>query len=373
MIVMNDSSFMNKLWRAILGSITLITSISLALSILAQHTDPQQVNFVHLFGLLFPVFFLTQLILFLILLLQRSWISLLPFFMIILSWTTIAAFVPLNTKSEEKPQIKVLTYNLHLFYGQGRNNNPSETAGLIASTIRKSDADVVFIQEFRSWSGSPDKDLSDFIEMCGFNYFQFDPYWDKGNRNKEGMLVLSHFPAENSQSLRHSNGRLISQALGVTMPGNRKLQLLNVHLVSFGLASKEIDLVGEGIITDREQFKAHGKTLIGKLNNSFKKRSVEVSMILENMKGLDNNNLILAGDFNDTPASFTYRQLVDSGLKDSHRESGRGFISTYAGQLPFLRIDYIFVSPDLITTSAGSLPFVYSDHYPFYAEVILNN
>jgi endonuclease/exonuclease/phosphatase family metal-dependent hydrolase len=370
---MKDSSFMNKAWKLILGSIALVASISGMLSLLAQYTDPQIVNHVHLFGLLFPVFFLSHLILFLVLLLQRTWLALLPLVMIILSWSTIAAFVPLNPVSEEKPELKVLTYNLHLFYGQGRKSNPSETARLIASSIRQSNSDVVFIQEFSSWSGSPDKDLADFIEMCGMDYYQFDPYWAKGNRNKEGMLVLSHFPAENSQSLRHSNGRLISQFLRVTMPGNKKLQLVNVHLVSFGLASKEIDLVGEGNITDREQFKTYGKTLIGKLNNSFKKRSVEVNMILEKMEGMDNSNLILAGDFNDTPASFTYRQLINSGLKDSHSESGRGFISTYAGQLPFLRIDYIYVSNDIITTGAGKLPVVYSDHYPYYTELVLGN
>lgn len=369
---MEQSGFMGKVWKLIMGIATVLVCAAGLLSLLAQYTDPETVNYVHLFGLLFPVFFLSFLIFFLVLLLQRSWLATLPLAMIVLSWSTMSAFAPINKQIDQQPQLKLLTYNLHLFYGHSGSGEPVENAGKISSMISQSGADLVFLQEFRAWSENPDKDLNDFIAMCGIEYYRFDPYWEKGNVKKEGMLILSRFPISSGQSVRHDNGRLISQLAQVSLAGKRMLHILNVHLVSFGLANKEIDLVGEGTIADREMFKTHGRTLIGKLNNSFKKRTAEVEMILNEIKSISKTNLIVAGDFNDTPASFTYRELITFGLKDSHRESGRGFISTYAGRLPFLRIDYIFVSRDITTVASGKIPVVLSDHYPYVSGLYIN-
>jgi endonuclease/exonuclease/phosphatase family metal-dependent hydrolase len=53
--------------------------------------------------------------------------------------------------------------------------------------------------------------------------------------------------------------------------------------------------------------------------------------------------VIVCGDFNDTPLSYSYR-LMSKGLKDSFMEKGWGLGTTYAGALPALRIDYILCS-----------------------------
>ena len=51
--------------------------------------------------------------------------------------------------------------------------------------------------------------------------------------------------------------------------------------------------------------------------------------------------VILCGDFNDTPTSFTYHTLSKK-LTDSFIESGKGIGRSYAGKMPSYRIDYIF-------------------------------
>ena len=50
--------------------------------------------------------------------------------------------------------------------------------------------------------------------------------------------------------------------------------------------------------------------------------------------------VILCGDFNDTPLSYTYRQLSRK-LTDSFIEKGRGIGNTYIGGFPSFRIDYV--------------------------------
>ena len=73
--------------------------------------------------------------------------------------------------------------------------------------------------------------------------------------------------------------------------------------------------------------------------------------------------IILCGDFNDTPTSFTYKQL-SKDLNDSFTNSGRGLGSTYNGKIPALKIDYILYSPNLNQVDFETNEVKLSDHYP---------
>ena len=55
--------------------------------------------------------------------------------------------------------------------------------------------------------------------------------------------------------------------------------------------------------------------------------------------------VIVCGDFNDTPVSYTYR-TVARNLNDSYRKVGRGYSHTYRGFFDMLRIDYILCSDE---------------------------
>ena len=54
--------------------------------------------------------------------------------------------------------------------------------------------------------------------------------------------------------------------------------------------------------------------------------------------------LIVCGDFNDTPASYTYRK-TKGDLEDSFLAAGKGYGYTYRYLRKLLRIDYLFYSP----------------------------
>jgi endonuclease/exonuclease/phosphatase family metal-dependent hydrolase len=74
--------------------------------------------------------------------------------------------------------------------------------------------------------------------------------------------------------------------------------------------------------------------------------------------------VVVCGDFNDTPNSYTYHQ-ISKGLNDAFREAGSGIGTTYVGKIPFLRIDYILYSkerfdPLYFKVIRKNL----SDHYP---------
>ena len=78
--------------------------------------------------------------------------------------------------------------------------------------------------------------------------------------------------------------------------------------------------------------------------------------------------VILCGDLNDTPVSYCYRQF-NSLLDDAFIASGNGIGTTYIGEIPSNRIDYIFYSPALGSANFTTHEVDYSDHKPISCEV----
>ena len=72
---------------------------------------------------------------------------------------------------------------------------------------------------------------------------------------------------------------------------------------------------------------------------------------------------VLAGDYNDTPASYLY-QKATKYLVDPYVEQGRGLGTTYHGPFPAFRIDYVLHSPDIDALSYKRVKTHISDHYP---------
>lgn len=79
----------------------------------------------------------------------------------------------------------------------------------------------------------------------------------------------------------------------------------------------------------------------------FKKRTADTDFILSHIKD-DELPFVLCGDFNDTPISYTYHIIRSTGLHDAFIEKGKGIGETYCGNLPFLRIDYVWYNNKLI-------------------------
>jgi endonuclease/exonuclease/phosphatase (EEP) superfamily protein YafD len=77
--------------------------------------------------------------------------------------------------------------------------------------------------------------------------------------------------------------------------------------------------------------------------------------------------IIIAGDFNDTPASYIYQQATKM-LCDPYVEQGRGFGTTYHGPYPAFRIDYILHSEDIKALSYKRIKTNISDHYPIVVQ-----
>ncbi len=87
--------------------------------------------------------------------------------------------------------------------------------------------------------------------------------------------------------------------------------------------------------------------------------------------------VILIGDFNATSRYAVYKRLA-ARLADAQRELQRSgkrprTVRTFPSRFPMLRIDHLFVSPDVevvdVQASGGPLARAASDHLPLVAEL----
>src|SRR5207253_3238831 len=120
--------------------------------------------------------------------------------------------------------------------------------------------------------------------------------------------------------------------------GNDTFRVVNTHLESIRFKPEDYKFI-ENIGAESEEELNGSINILRRMKRAYTKRAQQVSVLKNEITG-SSYPVILCGDFNDTPNSYTYNVLSD-GLSDSFRQSGKGFGRTYAGIFPSYRIDYI--------------------------------
>jgi endonuclease/exonuclease/phosphatase family metal-dependent hydrolase len=78
--------------------------------------------------------------------------------------------------------------------------------------------------------------------------------------------------------------------------------------------------------------------------------------------------VVLTGDLNDVPNSYTYFKVRGS-FKDAFLEKGYGIGRTFRSLSPTLRIDYIFTDPRFSVVQFKREKKDYSDHYMIVTDI----
>ena len=107
------------------------------------------------------------------------------------------------------------------------------------------------------------------------------------------------------------------------------------------------------------------------LKKGFQKRAEqlkEVEIYIQNSP----YPVILCGDLNDLPYSYTYTRL-NKFLNNAFEKAGNGFGFTHNGKLNFLRIDNQFFDSRFQIHSFETIHSIkFSDHYPIKAVYSLS-
>ncbi len=120
---------------------------------------------------------------------------------------------------------------------------------------------------------------------------------------------------------------------------------------------------------DKQKVKKGSRLLLGKLAEAAAKRAVQADSIARLVERYKDGLLIVCGDFNDSPLSYT-RRVIGEELDDAFVQSGNGVGISYNRNGFYFRIDHILVSKKLQTYGCTVDRSVKaSDHYPIWCHV----
>ena len=340
----------------------LLTSLS------SLYIDPKDWWIPAVMGLGFLQLFLLNLLFsFIWLLFKRKhlWISL---FFLIFGFTELPSHLQFNFSSKSSnPPTRILSLNVRNFdlYNWSENK---KTRDRILKTIQRAKSDVICLQEFFNTTDiNHDFNTLDTILQFKKKYNYHVEYTATVKETEHwGIATFSSYPIISKGRIsfeNESNNICIYSDLLINLD---TIRVYNMHLASVKFGQEDYTYLKKVGVKVEED--VTGMTnLVKKLKRAFLTRSYQAKAVKKHMKDSP-YPIILCGDFNDTPTSYAYRVLCE-GLKDSFKKKGSGFGTTYNGNLPFLRIDYVLTDPKITVLKHEVIHTDISDHYPVLVNV----
>lgn len=360
---------MGRMMVFILVVMAIIGLFATVLSVFSGLVNPEQFVWPAFFGLGFWLIFIYDVLVFLALLLlwsKKVWIAVLVLLVAVPGLLKSFSY----SKVQGEGLFRVMSYNV-LGFKDFRNESTSkvEVASHMAEFVREMRPDVLCIQEFGPFltKTSRAQCIEELGEMMGMPYHY---YHRKANFG--GNVIFSRYPLRPVDDGTPFASENYYGAVAQVDAGDKgTFWVLNCHLRSFQLTDQEITVLSEPG-NSKEEVQEYGKSVISKLGRAYKSRSQEVQQMIDHLPQ-DGRPLLVCGDLNDTPLSYTSYQLARNGFKDGFREAGRGLGRTYAGKLPLLRIDYVWGNGPIQPTSFRRVKYRGSDHYPVMMDFNISN
>lgn len=146
------------------------------------------------------------------------------------------------------------------------------------------------------------------------------------------------------------------------------VRVYNVHLQSIHLSNVDYKFVDDIMNNKKTEELENSKNILRRLKRAFIKRSSQSDLVAEHIQNCPYSTIV-CGDFNDTPASYSYNNIAQN-LKDAFVESGTGFGKTYIGKFPSFRIDYILHSDKYKSYNFRTIRQKLSDHFPLTCYLV---
>jgi endonuclease/exonuclease/phosphatase family metal-dependent hydrolase len=355
-----------RFFRNIFITLNSIAALLLFLSYLSIYNPPAKAWYMAFFGLCYPVFLVINVCFVLWWLIRWKKAVFISLVTILIGFNYMAGFIQFSfsSYSPQPGDIKILSYNVRKFnYGE-KKDCPASTEYI--KFIRRQNPSIICMQEFFA---SPKikitpQSLRQDLKKLPYAYHGFTEIV-KGN-SRFGTATYSKFPIVNKGNIEFKNSANSCIFTDLKI-GDDTLRVYNCHLQSIHLLKSNFDFI-DSLVNNTSNAKINGiRTIMSRLKNAYIKRSNQVDLIAGHIASSP-YPVIVCGDFNDTPVSYTYHKLHKE-LRDAFRESGRGVSKTYAGHLPYLRIDYILHSRTYESFGFQRIGVELSDHYPISCYV----
>ncbi|MCK9254293.1 MAG: endonuclease/exonuclease/phosphatase family protein [Bacteroidales bacterium] len=357
-----------KIFKRILLITNIISSIVLLCVYGIEFIPVSKFLFISILPFLFTIALSINLIFLLVWIFINWKYSLISLLSILLVIKYIVLIYPISSffsKKTNEAEFKVMTYNVMVFGLYDWENKNIRTD--IIQLISNENPDILCLQE-TYWNNSNNnfKTLDLITENLNAEHiYKASMTTAKAGQNF-GFATISKYPILNSYSEKFENsfnGFTYSDILLNT----DTVRVYNLHLQSLEFNQKDytvLENISEGI----NELKI--KSLLKKYLKSVKLRINQAEIVKTTMSNC-NYPIIVCGDFNDIPISYSYLKIAKN-LKDSFSSKGKFPGYTWVNSKLKLRLDYILYSKDFKCSSHKVIDKELSDHFPVVAEFRFN-
>jgi endonuclease/exonuclease/phosphatase family metal-dependent hydrolase len=255
-----------------------------------------------------------------------------------------------------------MSYNVRAFdlYKWSRNPKAREE---IFGLFRKSRPDIICFQEYhsRESGGFTSKDIFEELRETPHHHIHAPlskyPF-------KYGLAIFSHFPIVSGGSVMMNTPMNLCTYADIKVFDDT-IRVYNLHLQSIRLNSQHYRFMDSLKFRYDNQQMEEIRDISYRLKDAFVKRASQAEAITAHIARCP-YEVIVCGDFNDTPVSYAYR-TISSGLQDAFIEAGWGVGRTYNGKFPSFRIDFILHGGAMEVVHFTRYKVGLSDHFPIAA------
>ena len=369
-----QATFVDKVVR----TIALLMAISLLIGCFAGDVDPRANRVIPFFGLAYPFLLLLNIFMIAWWCIRGRWIyAVLTVMVISVGWRALTATFSLsgdvgNGPKTDVSMIRMMTYNVHSFrpYDAGLVTDSSEAIkSRMLKLIETENPDIICLQEYYTRNKGTFYLTDSLKKILKTAHYYFRPF-SENDYEATGLAIFSKYPIRNKGNINFEQGRGGNESIFVDVEVNKKLiRVYNVHLQSIAFNKQDYQYLDK-VTKKMDPELVPSKRILSMLNSAFLKRSSQVDIMKAHMDACEMPFLI-AGDFNDTPASYAVTQLTSS-LNNSFVKKGRGLGRTYNGKFPNFQIDYIAATKDFTIINQRIVEAKLSDHFPVRSDLRLN-
>jgi endonuclease/exonuclease/phosphatase family metal-dependent hydrolase len=363
-------TFVDKVVRVI----AILMAVFLLIGCIAGNVDPRENRLIAFFGLAYPFLLLLNIFMLAWWCIRGRWLfAVLTVLVIGLGWRALTATFSVTGEEGIGPKadaahIRMMTYNVHSFRPYD-TENLEDVKSQMLKLIEAENPDIICLQEyFTRKKGS--YDMTDSLKkILNTDEYYFLPA-TKNEYEATGLAIFSKYPIKNKGHIVFEPGKGGNESIYVDVEKNKKrFRIYNVHLQSISFNKQDYQYLDK-IKKKMDPELVPSKRILSMLNTAFLKRSAQVDLMKAHMETCKIPFLI-AGDFNDTPASYAVTQLTTS-LNNSFKEKGKGLGRTYNGKFPNFQIDYIATTKDFNIINQRIVEAELSDHFPVRSDLSLN-
>lgn len=321
------------------GVITLVVVALFLTTLFVPSLDPRQHGEVSTLGLVAPIIYAMQAALTLYWIVRwRPFIAVMMVFVSLLGVFQLSLFYKLELRrvySEpnlkpryDKKALKVMSYNVRSFIDDNRERQLDS----IVKIIKAVNPDILCLQEMG------------FSDIADSLLEPLKPMPHSLSRVNLSPAIYSRYPIIKASRMDTLKNFVWADIVIKKDKNNEDtIRVFNNHLHSTAIRRDDSNYIENHEYLEGDSLgKVH--SMVKRLTENNRVRA-EQADTLAALVAASPYPVIVCGDFNDTPVSYTYRTVARK-LNDPYRKVGRGYSHTYRGFFDMLRIDYIFYSDE---------------------------